>query len=345
MAVRYRFMKPGDVPKCVEGVTAHPVLGPRYGDLIKDLPSVIRYALGHDSFGAAVFEEVQGSTTRFLGVGMDVFVSDDFFQELKTTQYFWVGPELVKRITRGDSPLLSDAAVRDANSTVGLNLVVWHCTIDPEDLVRAEVGTPAMAAFEDRCRGFRLRELIGQADCLAHVQAMHTAGGLYYHRAEDRYGNFPEVSAQDFGSEPRNVGMSRDLAFNHGASWVGSFFLYYAPPQFGFTRSEQRLLSSALNGGTDEELSDELGISVFAVKKAWRMIYERVASCQPEFVPANSRSEEWTQDRGKQKKHRLLSYLREHPEELRPVSRKLLREAAVQRSLSAGSKIVFDTNA
>ena len=32
--------------------------------------------------------------------------------------------------------------------------------------------------------------------------------------------------------------------------------------------------------------------------------------------------------RGKQKKQRLLDYLREHPEELRPVSRKLLRQTA-----------------
>jgi hypothetical protein len=138
--VRYRFMKPDDIPKCVEGVAAHPVLGPRYGSLIRDLPSAIRYALGRDSFVAAVFEELQGSTIRFLGAGLAMFVSDDFLQELKTTPFFWVGPELVKRITRGDSPLLSDTAVRDANSTIGLNLLNWHNTVHPEDLRRAEVG-------------------------------------------------------------------------------------------------------------------------------------------------------------------------------------------------------------
>ena len=121
-----------------------------------------------------------------------------------------------------------------------------------------------------------------------------------------------------------STGDLRDLAFSHSASWVGSFFLY-APPQFGFSRSEQRLLSSALGGGTDDELSDDLGISLAAVKKTWRMIYERVAACQSSLVPTKSQSEEWTQDRGKQKKQRLLSYLREHPEELRPVSRKLLQ--------------------
>ena len=132
----------------------------------------------------------------------------------------------------------------------------------------------------------------------------------------------------DFESEPRNTGMSRDLAASLGGSWVGSLFIDYAPPQFCFSRSEQRLLSSALRGGTDEELGHELGISLAAVKKTWRVIYDRVAECRPELVPTNAPSEEWTQDRGKQKKQRLLAYVREHPEELRPVSRKQLRQAA-----------------
>ena len=115
------------------------------------------------------------------------------------------------------------------------------------------------------------------------------------------------------------------MAFSNSASWLGSLFVYYSPPRFGFNRSEQRLLVAALEGGTDKEVSDVLGISLFAVKKTWRIIYERVATCQPEMVPANTQVDALTQDRGKQKKQRLLSYLREHPEELRPVSRKLLQ--------------------
>jgi hypothetical protein len=327
VTVRYRPMQAADIPGCVAGIAAHPVLGARYGSLLEQLPSAIHCALGHDALISAVFEEFQNSATRFLGAGLAVFVSDEFFRELKTTPFFWVGPELVKRIARGNSPLLSDAEVRDANSTVGLNLLVWHNTIHPVDLIRAEVGTPAMASFEDYCRGFRLRELIGQADCLEQMQAQRNAGGLYFHRAENHYADFPAVNALDFGGEPRNAGMSRDLALSHGASWVGSLFLY-APPQFCFNRSEQRLLTLALEGGTDKELGDELGISEFAVKKTWRLIYDRVAARQPELIPDNSQSDELMQDRGKQKKQRLLAYLRKHPEELRPVSRKLLKQDA-----------------
>ena len=340
-------MRPEDVSKCVEGVAAHPVLGPRYGALIKHLPAAIHSVLGRACLSTAVFEEFQGSTTRFLGVGMAVLVSDDFPRELKSTPLFWFGPELVKRIAGGTSPLLSDAQVRDANSTLGLNLLVWHNTIHPEDVIRAEVGTAAMTSFEQHWRGFRLREVIGQADTLQQLYGVRNCGGLYFHRAENRYGNFPSVSAQDFRSEPRNYGMSHELALSdgHGASWVGSLFVYYTPPQFCFNRSEQRLLSSALDGGTDEELGDELSISLSAVKKTWRMIYDRVAACRPELAPTNSPSEEWTQDRGKQKKQRLLAYVREHPEELRPVSRKLLEQEAAQRRPASGSNSAFETDA
>jgi hypothetical protein len=347
MTVRYRLMKPKDVPQCVERLAAHPVLGPRYGNLLEHFPSTIRSVLGLDSFRAAVFEEFQGSTTRFLGAGLSVFVSDDFVQELKTTPFFWVGPELVKRISGGNSPLLSDIALRDANSTVGLNLVVWHCMIHPEDLIRPEVGMHVAAAFEENHRGFRLRESIAQAECLEHLLGSRNIGASHFHRAENRYGNFPEVTAQNFASEPCNFGMSRDMALSgiHTGSWLGSLFVSYAPPQFCFNRSEQRLLSSALGGGTDEELSGELCISLAAVKKTWRMIYDRVAACQPELVPTNSQSEKWTQDRGKQKKQRLLAYLREHPEELRPVSRKLLQQEAAQRRSAQGPKSAFDSSA
>jgi hypothetical protein len=339
MNVRYRRMQLKDVVKFVEHLAAHPVLGPRYGSLIEDLPSALNRALGRDSMAAVVFEEFQGSTIRFIGAGIAVFVSDNFLREVKTTPLFWIGPELVKRIGRGKSPLLSDTEVRDANSTAGLNLVVWQDSSYPEDMRRAEVGTVTMVAFEESYRGFRLREIIAHADCLEHLLIMRNAGGLYFDRAKGRYGKFPEVSAKDFSDEPRNVGMPRDLALTHGASWVGSLFLY-APPQFGFSRAEQRLLGAALAGGTDEELSDGLGVSLFSVKKTWRMIYDRVAQCMPELVPGNARGDAETQGRGKQKKQTLLAYLREHPEELRPVSRKLLRQhAARERSLSKSESV------
>jgi len=60
-----------------------------------------------------------------------------------------------------------------------------------------------------------------------------------------------------------------------------------------------------------------LGISLSAVKKTWRSIYDRVTANSAGLIPGQM-SEELTMERGEEKKQRLLAYLREHPEELRP---------------------------
>lgn len=324
MNVRYRPMRLNDICTCVEHLSRHPILGLRYGKLVEQLPCAIRRALSYDYMVFNVFEEFQGRKTRFLGAGLAVFVDDDFLRAAKATPSFWIGPELVKRITGGQSPLLSDAEVRDGNSIEGLNLIVWHLTCYPQDLTRPELGSAIMTAFLETYRGFRLREIFGQADCLEHLRAAQSVGGLYFDRLKGCYGSFPQLDAGNFSHEPRNFGITRELGTTQTASWVGSLFLY-EPPRFGFSQSEQRLLLSALTqGGTDEELSVSLGISVFAVKKTWRLIYDRVGPCLPELVRANEGAAIPAQARGREKKQRLLAYLRKHPEELRPVSRRLL---------------------
>ena len=89
-------------------------------------------------------------------------------------------------------------------------------------------------------------------------------------------------------------------------------------PRFNFRPSEQRLLLTALRGGTDEELSDELGVSLSAIKKTWALIYERASAHLRGF--SSNHVTDGASERGKEKKRRLLNYLRDHPEELRPAS-------------------------
>ena len=91
-----------------------------------------------------------------------------------------------------------------------------------------------------------------------------------------------------------------------------------------FSRSEQRKLSCAVPGATDEQLAEALETSLSVVKKMWVSIYRRVENYLPELVANPLTSDIPASGRGREKRRRLLAYLREHPEELRPVSRKLL---------------------
>jgi DNA-binding CsgD family transcriptional regulator len=134
------------------------------------------------------------------------------------------------------------------------------------------------------------------------------------------------------------MGVTREIAAGQQGSWgtwIGSLFRY-RQPQLGFSRSEQRLLFSALDGSTDGELSDKLGLSLTTVKKTWRSIYDRTAAHIPELVHGHSRDEKASPERGKAKKQYLIAYLREHPEELRPVSRKVLWRKTRREQSSRG---------
>jgi hypothetical protein len=82
--------------------------------------------------------------------------------------------------------------------------------------------------------------------------------------------------------------------------------------------------------GTDEELGDVLGISIHAVKMRWPVIYNLPARYLPELFGDTLHWDRETHRRGREKKQRLLDYVREHPEELHPVSRKLLLQESTQ---------------
>ena len=88
------------------------------------------------------------------------------------------------------------------------------------------------------------------------------------------------------------------------------------------------MLSFALPGVTDEALAEGMDISLSAVKKMWISIYHRAEESLPESVP-DLPLDITANGRGREKRRNLLVYLRDHPEELRPVSR---RGAKLQRA-------------
>jgi hypothetical protein len=330
MSIRYRPMRPSDVRECMGIIAAHPLVPARYGTSLADLGPVWLRLLASEGFAAAaVVEEEAAGKTRIPAVGASVFLSDDFLRELKAHPHFWIGPELLRRMKRGPSPLLSAKQVCEANSRGGLNVAVWQGSLRVEDNQRTEVWSALTAAFLEYHRGFLLKEIVLQAESREHLLGMRNTGTFFWNAADRAYGALPEGNLDEIVTRPHVSGLTREMALEQPGSWGGSLFVLHRPPQFGFNRSEQRLLLAALDGGTDSQLSDRLGISVDAVRKSWRSIYARVAARPAKLIAANSpvAGDDGTAERGKEKKHHLLAYLHEHPEELRPVSRKLLNAA------------------
>lgn len=87
-----------------------------------------------------------------------------------------------------------------------------------------------------------------------------------------------------------------------------------AKPVLRLRESDQELLLAALEGATDSELARQLGLTLSAIKARWRSIFEKAAKVMSELLEEDVREE----IRGSQKRHRVLAYVRNHMEELRP---------------------------
>ena len=323
-------MLPQDIPKCVELIASHPILGPRYGNTIPELHAAWLRLAGSESKRSLVFEEVDGARVRMWGVGFTVFVANDLLRELKSPPLGWFGPELAQRIAGGEPLVLSDRELRDANSDGGVTLLLWEACTRPEDALRPELLNHMVSALIEVHRGFYWKELmVGQVESGERLRMMLKMGALLWNPAEGEYIDGAWEDAEAVVRTPHVLGISREARPESLMSWLGTLFDYHAP-QFGFSRGEQRLLALALAGETDEELSSRLGISLSGVKKMWLSIYGRMAGCLPETAPDHLTEKRWiVQARGKEKKRHLLAYLHRHPEELCPISRRTAWRRAI----------------
>jgi len=314
-------MQPKDVRECAEIVAAHPVIGPRYGSALSKLRPAWSSLLGSEAAIMVVFEEIKGSRKVICGTAVAVFVHDEFLLELKKRP-FWIGPELARRIAGGKSPVLSNTQFREANSSCGLNHVTWEGIARRDFEGNSELRRKLPSALIAEHRGLFLNEAIAnQMDSVERLRWTLEVGALLWNPATASYDHRIARDAREVVRHPHVVGISREAEPRRPGTWVGALF-EYTPPRCGFSFAEQQLLNAALAGATDEELSSKLAISISTVKKNWISIYKRVSWSLPDTFPNNSLADSGTVKRGKEKRRNLLAYLREHPEELRPHSRK-----------------------
>src|SRR5580658_4007228 len=142
-----------------------------------------------------------------------------------------------------------------------------------------------MSGFIEAHRGYLWKEVIAtQHSSTEHlVFDLKTGGYLWDPTAGGYTSTLPEDPAEII-RKPHIVGFTRDMdRGDWAASWVGAL-LDYHPPVLGFNRSEQRLLTCALQAATDEQAAATFGISLSAVKKLWISIYNRVQDGMPVLI-------------------------------------------------------------
>jgi len=307
MFVKYRPVRLNDLPECVECI--RDVFGYRHERELVDLVDFWRELLSTGAAFGAVMEDADEGIVWF---SLKVFIHDDYAQFLKTEAPPFVGREVLRSWLKGASPCLGAREIRWANSTSGVNILVLNAGAP----VRMR-SAPQMRGLADRvvdfarycAGGYRCKELLQEFyDDFTCVWAM--GAGF---RLRSDYARFEAV--QDTDVRPRLYGVTAEEAAESVGTLVSTIF-NYQPPRFFFRPNEQELLIEALVGETDETLANALGVALVTVRKRWDTIYERVADVRPDMLqPAKSTD---GAARGTEKKRLLLSYLRQHPEELRP---------------------------
>jgi hypothetical protein len=251
-----------------------------------------------------------------------IFVTDSFCSEARTKLPPYLGLQIARRFLRSKLPVLDRTQIALANSKTGVSVMACYCGTQC-DLLSSEhvfaVREKMAEAFRLAHQGYQLKEIICGPIGEETLRWALDAG----FRLRCDYADFyraGNLEIPEGEKRPWLVGLTKEEAIADYGSRASGLFVF-TPPRFNFNFCEQAILRCSLAGETDEEMASNLSISPWTVKKRWQSIYERVSNVDRELLPFASR-ELGIESRGVERRRHLLGYLRQHPEELRPLARR-----------------------
>lgn len=263
-----------------------------------------RWMIRSPSFNGALFEvDTTASERRLLGCGAAVFVDSSFADEELANPRPGLNARIVSSIVDGSPVVLPYEELREGNTHATLQLAVLAGAFAEhlrEDEIW-EVTTVMSEIFVSHFVGFNIARILYEAIGRVEI-GIHTATTV-------------SQTVRVFDQERALMNITPESAGSVTGSQISTIFLKRRPI-LRLGQAEQELLVAALDELTDEELSDRLNVHIGTVKKRWMKVFDRISSERPELFISCARHVE--QVRGRQKRHHILAYLREHPEELRP---------------------------
>ncbi len=261
--------------------------------------------LFHDPFFAsAVLESTPALRGhRLIGFGAAVLVNFKFVDAEVANPRPDITSRIIASIQSGQSVLATRKEVAQANAREGVDVVILYCAwrddiLSPQQ--RHEVEVLLATSLAEILEGFRIRRILVET-----TSESVTA----FHRRSTEY----QVIA-DFPVSGRVIHLMTEKSATALPGSLGNIIFRFRQPVLRLRDSDQQLLSAALAGTTDKELASQLGITFSAVKARWRSIFAQVGAVMPGLVGPVEDLER----RGAQKRNRVLAYVRNHREELRP---------------------------
>jgi hypothetical protein len=263
---------------------------------------------------AAVVESRKKGRVEIVGFGLGSFVKKSFAEEELRNPKPGLNARIIESIVQGNLVIASYPAVRDANTRGDLQQVILDTSWKNGPLTPAEVDEVRVVlgrAYQELFAGYRfsriLLELVDELD-MWHTRALKSF------RVASRFEEFRRANPQNgWNLERCLMEVNLDSMRDDPHSVAAGLFQHHVPPRFGFTRGEQELLELALEGADDESIAQASFVTLAAIKHRWSAIFQRVGSVSPDLCPLDGEG-----TRGTQKRQRILTYVRNHPEELRP---------------------------
>jgi hypothetical protein len=263
---------------------------------------------------SAVVEVTTKGQVEIVGFGLAAFVTKSFSEDEVRHPRPGLNARLIESIAAEHSVCATYEEVRDANTRGDLEQVIldtsWkHGPLDATqvDEVRVLLGR----AYQYLFAGYRFSRII--SEMVDERDLWHIRGSRSFQvidRFEHYRGAHPDTT---WNSDRALYAVTFETMREDPHSVAAELFHHRRLPRFAFRRGEQELLEAALDGADDLAASKSLFVSLPAIKRRWANIFERVAAMRPDLCPADGDG-----TRGIQKRQRILTYLRNHPEELRP---------------------------
>jgi hypothetical protein len=273
----------------------------------------------------AVESEHPVGAHRILGFGAMVFVVSDFADREIASPRPGLNARLIASIAEERRVVLDAVQLRRANTFEGLSCVTlytsWRRGIALAEAQLDEIRRLFAAKALEDLSGYRLRVML--TELVDPEQIAFAASWRVFRIVPFQHDGQTEGSFA--WTPPRAMGICerREALATPGS--VAALVFHYSEPVIHFGDADRELLQAALAGATDGELVKRLGLTMSALKKRWASLYRRVAAANPDLIPeADDDPDRLT--RGRQKRHHVLTYVREHPEELRPHERPRRRE-------------------
>ncbi|MEO6830251.1 MAG: hypothetical protein ABI164_10625 [Acidobacteriaceae bacterium] len=259
------------------------------------------------SFHSCVLETATASSAnKKIAFASSVFVTAEFAtRELRNPQP-GLNSRLIASVTSGASVVRTEASLSDTSTRNALDVVVLSCNplygaMNDEQTIQAEMLLPA--SFAESHIGFRLNRILLETVCERQCKT-HESSGVWR-----TVRKFPDCGRA-------LLVLTQEEACAMSGSVAAPLF-QYQEPVLHLRDTDKQLLAEAIHGEPDSELAARMHLSLSSIKKRWASLFDRIADVRPDLLP-DAEGREWNSGRGPQKKHRILAYVRSHPEEVRP---------------------------